>query len=604
MIRLADYVFQCIAEAGVQDIFMVPGGAAMHLNDAAGGTSALNVISNLHEQASAICAEGYARISGGFGCCMVTAGPGGTNAITGLAGAYLDSTPVIFLSGQVKRADLKGDRGVRQYGVQEIDIISIVKPLTKYAVTITDPEKIRYHLEKAMYLARNGRSGPVWLDFPLDVQGAQIEPSQLPGFDPIELQQSNLDRELQQPILEFADLLKTAERPIILVGNGVRMAGAVSEFLEVVEQLGVPVLTTWLAMDSICADHPLYAGRPGGMAPRGANFAIQNSDLLICIGTRIDLGMVGYSYENLARGAKKVVVDIDEAEIRKLGFKVDLPVVSDAGDFLRAILDTDLCWSESVSSTWMKKIQAWHQKYPLLVEDQRDPTQPLSAYNFSDTLCDELTEGDILAPGSSGFACEIFLLCYRNKLGQRMYHNRGTGSMGFGLPSSIGACIASGRKQTICVDGDGGFQMNIQELEVVSRLNLPIKFFVINNNGYASIRSSQDGYFQRKIGSDSTSGLTLPNIIKVAAAYGLPTQQISNPVTLREDIRRVLDTPGPILCEVIVRADEPRIPRLASFRKPDGSMASRPLEDLFPFLDRDEFISNMIVPILAESSVS
>jgi acetolactate synthase-1/2/3 large subunit len=600
MIRLADYVFQRLAKAGVRDVFMVPGGAAMHLNDAAGFTPGLNVVTNLHEQASAICAEGAARISGGLGCCMVTAGPGGTNAVTGVAGAFLDSTPVIFISGQVKRADLKGDRGVRQYGVQEIDIVSIVKPITKYAVTITEPDKIRYHLEKAIYLARSGRGGPVWLDFPLDVQGAQIDEEKLVGFDPAELGSTTVNAGLADKVAAVAALLRQAERPVILAGNGIRMAGAVGDFLEVVSQLGVPVLTTWLGMDLIPADHPLYAGRPGGMAPRGSNFTIQNSDLLICIGTRIDLGMVGYAYQNLARGAKKVVVDIDEAEIRKLGFTVDVPVVADAGAFLRALKQSGVRWPQAAAGAWLKRIHDWHQRYPLLVEDQRDPAKPLSAYNFSDTLCDELAEGDILAPGSSGFACEIFLLCYRNKAGQRMYHNRGTGSMGFGLPTSIGACIASGGRRTICVDGDGGFQMNIQELETVRRLNLPIKFFIVNNDGFASIRSSQVVYFNRNVGADRQSGLSVPNLTKVAAAYGLATFRIDNPATLRADLRKALDTPGPVLCEIVVRPDEPRIPRLASFRKADGSMASRPLEDLFPFLDREEFRANMIVPTLPE----
>ena len=340
MIRVADYVFRRLVEAGVREVFMVPGGAAMHLNDAAGNTPGLTVVTNLHEQASAICAEGAARISGGYGCCLVTAGPGGTNTITGVAGAFLDSTPVVFLSGQVKRADLKGDRGVRQYGVQEIDIVSIVSPITKYAVTVVDPLRIRYHVERALYLAKAGRGGPVWLDLPLDVQGAEVEADALVGFDPAELSVTQATPSLAPSLATLAAMLETAERPIILAGNGIRMAGAVPEFLEVAQQLGIPVLTTWLGMDLIPAEHPLYAGRPGGMAPRGANFAIQNSDLLLCIGTRLDLGMVGYSYENLARSARKVVVDIDEAEIRKLGFPVELPIVSDAGDFLRSIACT------------------------------------------------------------------------------------------------------------------------------------------------------------------------------------------------------------------------------------------------------------------------
>jgi acetolactate synthase-1/2/3 large subunit len=598
MIRIADYIFQRLVQAGVAHVFTVPGGAAMHLNDAAGSTPGLKVIANLHEQASAIAAEGYARITGGLGCCMVTAGPGGTNAVTGVAGAFLDSTPVVFISGQVKRADLKGEKKVRQYGVQEIDIVSIVKPITKYAATIMEPGDIKFHIDKAIHLALSGRKGPVWLDVPLDIQGASIDISNLKGFDSSEPEYKSSN--LIDSVARISELFKDSKRPVILAGNGVRSSGAVKEFVSMAEQLGIPVLTTWLGMDLIPSDHPLYAGRPGGMAPRGSNFTIQNSDLLICIGTRIDLGMVGYSYENLAREAKKIVVDIDESEISKLGFKVDVPVISDAGAFIKSILKEKLKWTNDPSGNWLNQIKAWHKKYPLVVEDQLDPNQPLSAYNFSHTLSNELSNEDILAPGSSGFACEIFLLCYQNKSGQRMYHNRGTGSMGFGLPTSIGACLGSGLKRTICVDGDGGFQMNIQELETVKRLDLPLKIFIVNNDGYASIRSSQSNYFQRKVAADSSSGLTLPDMIKVAKAYGLETFLIDNPLTIKEDLRKALDTPGPVLCNVIVRPDEPRIPRLASFRKEDGSMVSRPLEDLFPFLDREEFKANMIVKELSE----
>lgn len=597
--RVADYIASRVAEQSVRHVFMVPGGAAMHLNDAFGREIEITCVANLHEQASAIAAEAHARISGGLGLVLVTAGPGATNTITGLAGAWLDSTPVLFLSGQVKTADLRAHRtGVRQYGVQEIDVVRLVEPLTKYAVTVTDPRTIRFHLEKALHLAMSGRRGPVWLDLPLDVQGAEVEPDALEGYSiPAPPQQMIAPTNAVDRILE---MVNKAQRPVLLAGNGVRAADAVNEFQSLAEHWNVPVLTTWLGMDLMAADHPLYFGRPGGMAPRGANFTVQNCDFLLVVGSRLDLGLVGYSYENFARAAKKVVVDVDPAELEKFPIAPELAVSADARELLTALLARKNEVGHTDRSAWLEQCRQWKQRYPLLTDDHKDPSKPLSAYWFSDALTEQMGPEDIIVPGSSGFACEIFLLLYRCKQGQRIFHNRGTGSMGFGLPASIGACLAAGGLRTICVDGDGGIQMNIQELETVKRLNLPVKLFVINNDGYASIRSSQAGYFQQLVCADRTSGLSLPEIGRLAEAYGLPFTCIDSAHSLPERLTEVLSTPGPIVCEVVVRPDEPRIPRLASFRKPDGSMVSRPIEDLFPFLDREEFRANMIVPILAE----
>lgn len=596
--RVADYIAQRIADAGVRKIFMLPGGAAMHLNDAFGKQALIEPVCNLHEQACGIAAEAYARITGGLGAVLVTAGPGGTNTITGLAGAWLDSTPVIFLSGQVKSSDLTGNRGVRQFGVQEIDIVRIVEPLTKYAVTIRDPLMVRYHIDKALSHALSGRRGPVWLDLPLDVQGANIEPDELVSYT--EGLSISISGNLKLKVAEALCLVRGAERPVLLVGNGVRMAGAVTEFLQLAEKLQIPVLTTWLGMDLIDSEHELYFGRPGGMAPRGSNFTIQNADCLLVIGSRLDLGLVGYSYESFARAARKIIVDVDANELEKYPINIDLPVIADAKEFLTEALIQIKDLKPIDNSLWLQRCRNWQFKYPLLTNEQKDPALPLSAYLFSYTLSQEMNSDDIVAPGSSGFACEIFLLNYRCKFGQRIFHNRGTGSMGFGLPASIGACLGSDLRRTICVDGDGGFQMNIQELETVRRLNLPIKFFVINNDGYASIRSSQASYFNRLVCADHTSGMTLPDIKKVAAAYGLTIFQIEGTEELREKINLVLNAPGPVVCEVIVRRDEPRIPRLASYRRPDGSMVSRPIEDLFPFLDREEFNENMLIPLMPD----
>src|SRR5688572_27369411 len=595
--KLSDYVMRVVADEGVGHVFMLPGGGAMHLNDSLGRCPGVEFVCNLHEQASAIAAEAYARVTNNLGVAMVTTGPGSTNAITGVAGAWLDSTPCLFLSGQVKRADLKGDSGLRMLGVQEIDSVALVKPITKYAVTITDPTTVRYHLEKAIYLARQARRGPVWLDFPLDVQAAQIEPDEQPGFDPVaEGLEPPPVPELDASVDRLLALLRDSERPVLLVGNGVRLAGAADRFVTLAERLGIPVLTTWLGLDLIGDDHPLHFGRPGGIAPRGANFTLQNADCLVIIGARLDMALTAYAHERLAREAKKVMVDIDPAEIAKMKTAIHLPIVADAAVVIDRILGRVSTTNTFCREPWLARCREWRQRYPLVLPQHREMNDGVSMYYFSEVLSDELRADDVLAPGSSGFASEMFFLNLKVKAGQRVFHNRGTGAMGFGLPASIGACVASGKRRTICVDGDGGFQMNIQELATVEHLKLPIKFFVINNRGYASIRTSQTNHFGRLVGADDTSGLGLPNVRKVAAAYGLPTALVDGPDDLRMRIREVLSADGPIVCEVIVPADEPRGPRVASAQRPDGSMVSKPLEDLWPFLEREEFLSNMIVP--------
>ena len=595
--KLSDYVMEFVADQGVKHVFMLPGGGAMHLNESLGRCKRLQFVCNLHEQACAIAAEAYAKVSGSVGVAMVTSGPGGTNAVTGVAGAWLDSMPCLFLSGQVKRADLKRG-GLRQLGSQEIDIVSVVESITKYAVTVVEPDTIRYHLEKALHWATTGRPGPVWLDIPLDVQAAQIDPAQLAGFTPAKQDQPATD--VSASANKLLDFLKAAKRPVILAGNGVHVAHAVPEFAEMIERLKAPVLTTWLAMDLIGDAHPLFAGRPGSIAPRGANFALQNSDLLLTLGARLDMGLTGYAHDKLARKAVKVMVDIDEAEISKMKTSVLLPIIADVGVFLREF-NRQLAHAELPSYLpWVQRCQDWRQRYPVVQPEHRARQDRVSLYHFSEVLSEELSAADLVASGSSGSAVELILLAFKVKGGQRIFHTRGLGAMGFGLPASLGACLAGGRRRTICIDGDGGFQMNIQELETVRRLQLPIKFFVVNNGGYASIRTSQQNYFQHLVAADATSGLTLPDIKKVAEAYRVRSMCIASPLDLREQIRAVLEMPGPVVCEVLAPLEEQRAPRLSSMQRPDGTMISKPLEDLWPFLDRQEFRSNMLIPPLDE----
>jgi acetolactate synthase-1/2/3 large subunit len=600
--RLADYVMQRVAEAGVGHVFMVPGGGSMHLVDALGLRDDIEFVCTLHEQAAAIAAEAYARVTNNLGVVLVTTGPGGTNALTGVAGAWLESTPCLVISGQVKRADLKGSSGVRQLGPQEVDIVSLAKPITKYAVTVMDPSAIACELDKALHLARSGRPGPVWLDIPLDVQGAQIEPGELPRYDPAAEDPSEPnDDDLSRLIEITIELLQSAERPVLLIGNGVRLAGAGEELLRLVDAIDIPVLTTWMAADLLWETHPQYFGKPGTVASRGANYTLQNADLLISIGARLDVPVTGFDRSQFARAAKRVVVDIDPTEIGKLGSLVDVPVRADAFAFITGLLHGSRAMTRIDRRDWLQRCTQWKETYPVVLPEYWEQTDYVNTYAFSSVLADQLDSDDLIIPGSSGVGIDTFWLSFAVKQGQRLFSTGGLGAMGFGLPASIGGCLASGRKRTISVDGDGGFQLNIQELETVARLRLPIKFFVLNNEGYASIRATQNNHFRGNlVGSDATSGLTLPDLMKIGAAYGLATARITENGQLRDVIRDVVGRDGPVLCEVVVSPDQPIGPRVSSALRPDGSMVSRPLEDLWPFLDRDELRANMLIPTIDE----
>ena len=598
--KLSDYVFHFVAQLGVRHVFTLVGGGSMHLNDSLGRCRDIEYVCNLHEQACAIAAEAYAKVTNHLGVALVTTGPGGTNAITGLVGAWQDSTPCLFLSGQVKRSDLMRDQGVRQMGVQEFDIVSLVRSVTKYACTIMDPSTIRYHLEKAVFLSRAGRFGPVWIDIPLDVQAALIEPERLDRFDSKEVLQSNDSLLLRKQIGQIIDLLNRADRPVILGGNGIRLAGAQGEFVRLVDVLNIPVLLTWPAMDLLPETHGLLAGRPGSAAPRGANFSLQNSDFVLALGTRLDLVLTGFAPEKLARGAKKVAVDVDPNELSKLNPILDMAVCTDAAIFIREFLEQAGKLKRKDRSLWLNRCQDWKKRYPVVLPEHRQPSGEVSSYYLTEVLSDVLQADDVIVLGSSGFGIEIFLLAFKVKEGQRIFNTTALGAMGFGLPAVIGACLGSGRRRTICVDGDGGFQMNIQELETLRRLNLPVKCFVLNNGGYASIMAMQERYFGRLMGSEASSGMSLADIVKVASAYGLTTYRITDQSNLMSEIEKVLEMPGPVICDVMIRRDEQRAPSLSSAQKPDGTMISKPLEDLWPFLERSEFLSNMIVPPIKE----
>jgi acetolactate synthase-1/2/3 large subunit len=601
-VKLSDWLFQSIAGLGVRHVFMLTGGGAMHLNDSLGQCREIEYVCTSHEQAAAMAAESYAKVTGGIGVCLVTAGPGGTNAITGVAGAWLDSTPMLILSGQAKRADLKGSSGVRQMGVQEVDIVSMVSPITKYAVTVMEPSEIRYHFEKAVHLARTGRPGPVWLDLPLDVQGAAIDERSLRPFDPGEIAIPGLASkdQIAGAVRRTIELLNGSERPVVFIGNGVRLGGARAEMRALIERLGVPVLTTWPAHDMVPDDHPLMVGRPGPLAPRGANFTLQNSDWLLSLGARLDLVVTGYAPQNFARAAKKIMVDVDAAELRKMKGTIDVPVCADVKDFIAEMTRQLASVRPRDRSSWDTRWREWQTKYPVVLPEYRDLPDGVSTYVLGEAISEASAPDDVIVSGSSGAGIEIFCLAAKLKEGQRLFLTTALGAMGNGLPGLVGACLANDRRRTLCVDGDGGLQLNIQELETARRLELPIKLFVMNNDGYASIRTSQSRYFGRLAGADATSGVTLPPLRGVVEAFGLPYARIETDRGLAERVRALIDAPGPVVVEVLMPREEPRAPSLSSMRKPDGSMVSKPLEDLWPFLPREEFLSNMVIPPVEE----
>lgn len=587
MIKLSDYVIKFLSTLNIKHVFLLPGGGCMHLVDSL-GNSPLIPVCFLHEQAATIAAEAYSQYNENIGVVLVTTGPGGTNTITGVAGAFIDSIPLLIISGQAKTTDLINDSGVRQMGIQEVDIVSIVKPITKYAFIVREPKNIRYHLEKAIHIAKSGRPGPVWLDIPLDVQGALIDETSLPPLTPCI--QSPLD--ISSQIHDTIQLINKSKKPVILVGNGVRLSHATSQFIQLIEQLQIPILTTWKTVDFLSETHPLYFGRPGSISSRYANIIQQSSDLIITLGTRLDLTQVGFNYPNFAPHAKKVIVDIDQNEISKVAnrTKVDIPICTDAKHFINQLLSS--IHKININTTqWLFHCTSLKNKYPIITPNHSTSQHLINPYALIDTLSSLLLPSDIIIPGSSGSCAELTLQAFRIKQGQRLFNTPGLGSMGYGLPASIGACIASNRR-TISIIGDGGLQHNIQELETLRRLNLPIKIFIMNNNGYNSIRTTQNKHFAgHHVCCDPSSGLSLPDTCSIATAYNLPTSRIKNQHDLTYQIQQVLNSRGPHICEVMIDPSIETLPKLSSRVLPDGSIISSPLEDLYPFLSPEELTS-------------
>ncbi len=591
MIKVSDYIFRhLVGSHGIEHCFLVTGGGAMHLNDSIGHTPGLTYLCNHHEQASAIAAEGYYRACGNLCVTNVTTGPGGTNAITGVLGQYLDSIPALYISGQIKTSTYKNTYpylNLRQLGDQETDIVSIVKPITKYAKTVTDPLDIKRELDKAVAIALDGRPGPVWLDIPLDIQGAMVDESQLREFDPSELVDPVKHDLVDSQIRQLIERIKTAKSPVIYVGNGVRLAKREKEFIRVAERLGIPVVTAISGSDIIWHDHELCFGKPGICGDRIGNIMVQNSDLLIVLGTRLSIRQVSYAYDLLAPKAYKVMVDADLAEMQKPTLSIDMPIHCGLTEFIdkfEAAIENEPDMPDfSAWRGWGRGIEA---KLPTLVDDNPSVDGYANSYIFADELFRQLHAGDVVVTGN-GTAYTCTYQAMKVKEGVRVFANQGCAAMGYDLPAAIGAAVANeGNGRTVLVTGDGSLQMNIQELQTIVTNRLPIKIFVLENEGYLAIKTTQNSFFGgHYTGSDPSSGVECPDLSKIASAYGIPYMSVSeNGEVLVDTIKTALAQDGPVICEVHMHPQQTLFPKSASFMDENGKMSSAPLQRMAPFM--------------------
>jgi acetolactate synthase-1/2/3 large subunit len=597
--KLSDYLIGQLADWGVRHIFLVTGGGAMHLNDSIGKEARIQFVCNHHEQASAMAAEAYARVSGLPGVVNVTTGPGGINALNGVFGAWTDSIPMLVVSGQVKRETCMralGITGLRQLGDQEADIVAMVANITKYAVLVDDPLSIRYHLERAWHLAQGGRPGPCWLDIPVDVQGMSIDPATLRGYDPAEDESAlnTIDGEqLTSDCREVLDRIRRAKRPVILAGTGVRAAHATVEFDELCHRLGVPVTTAW-THDLIASDDPLFCGRQGTIGDRAGNFTVQSADLLLILGSRLNIRQTSYNWQSFARQAFKIQVDVDAAEFHKPTVQPNLAIHCDLKRFLREMLrqcDTGHVRPET-HAKWLGWCRERVQRYPVVQERQRNAGPPLNPYYFIEQLSTKLAEDDVIVCGNATSCIVPFQTLRLRKL-QRLISNSGSASMGYDLPAAIGAAFARPGKRVICLAGDGSIQMNIQELQTVIHHRLPLKIFVLNNSGYLSMRMTQSGFFGRLTGESAATGTSFPNMVKIGCAYGIPSIRIDCASQL-DQVDRALAADGPALIDVVLDPNQEFEPRSKARQLPDGKIVSPTLEDMYPFLDNTELMDNVI----------
>lgn len=601
--RVADYVWRFLSQQGVRHVFLVTGGNAMHLNDALIERTEIHTVCMHHEQAAAMAAEGYARAQGCVGVLSTSSGPAALNALTGLYGAYVDSLPVLCISGQSKKELLRSavspqaGGSVRQLGVQEADAVAMAKAVTKYAVTIQEPFQVRYELEKAWHIATSGRPGPVFIDIPLDVQASQVEPDRLPVFEPVPCK----SRSLRPVCSQVADILSSARRPVLVGGEGIREGGATEAFQSFAENLRIPVVTAWMP-DIYPTDRPCYAGRLGTLGTRAGNFTVQNADVLLVIGSRLSIPQVGFNWDTFARAAYVISVNPDGMELIKPIGVVDQPIVAQPREFLDSLSEV---WTATGNASpewreWLETSLERVRRYPEVdVSTMTLSERGIHPYLFVESLFDLLEDDAFVACGNALSACVAFQAAPLRG-SQRLTSNASAGAMGHDLPSAIGSAFARSGRRVICLAGDGSLMMNVQELQTVAHAGLPIGIMVMNNGGYHSIRTTQTNYFGRLIGESSRTGISFPDYVKVAEAFGLKAHRIDTVDDLRDRLEAVLAEPGPWLCDVRIDSEIGLEPRASSKMLPDGRMVSMPIEDLYPFLDRGEFLANMVIPPVSE----
>ncbi|NOU02708.1 MAG: thiamine pyrophosphate-binding protein [Novosphingobium sp.] len=600
-IKLSDWLAQELVRQGISNVFMLTGGGAMHLNHSIGTHPDLTTTFCHHEQALAMAAEAYGRLTNKLAAVNVTSGPGGTNAITGVYGAYVDSVGMLVLSGQVKIETTVRYTGLplRQYGDQELDIAPIVSTITKYAEMVTDPLSIRYHLEKAIYLSRSGRPGPTWLDIPLDVQAAKIDPADLyPGFDPAELDEPWKRTDVPAAARQIIERLRQAERPVVLAGGGVRLSGAHEQFLALVEKLGIPVVTAWNAHDVVWNDHPLYCGRPGTIGDRGGNMVTQSADFLLVLGSRLNIRQVSYNWSSFARAAYKVWVDIDPIELLKPNVKPDMPVVADLKDLIPALIEAAPDAPTAQQTQWLEWAVERQRKFPVVMPEYH--TNVLcNPYVAMEALFDVLEEGDVVVTGN-GSACVVSFQTAFLRKGQRLWTNSGCATMGYDLPAAIGVCAAMpGARRVICVAGDGSIMMNLQEMQTIAGYDLPVKVILLNNGGYVSIFQTHRNFFNGvEVGGGPKSNVTFPDFGKVAGAFGFSYAKVDNHGDLKKTLADAVNGDGPSLCEIMIDENVSFAPKLGAKQHPDGRITSPALEDLSPFLPREVLRENMMIDLL------
>lgn len=593
--RVADWIMWRLAQEGLTDVFTLPGGGAMFLNDALAVCPDLTPIPCQHEQACGIAAEAYGRTHpAGFGVALVTTGPGATNIITPVAGAWIESLPLLVISGQVKRADRLAGRNLRQTGVQEVNIVPMVESVTKYAQTLLEPKDVRIELERALHIMRQGRPGPVWLDIPLDVQAAPIDPADLAPYVPPMLD-SSVQPALSASIATLTKLLNHAQRPLILAGHGVRISGGADVFRQLVRRLNIPCVFTWNAMDLLPFDDALYVGRPGTVAARAPNFAIQNADLLIVLGCRLDNVVTAHNLDGFGRYAEKLVVDIDPNELSRLPYSPKHLICGDVNAVMQTWLDELPEHAHTPWQTWRQTCLSWKVRYPAHEGHPLENSSPINHYALMNILSEQLRADRVIATGSSGLAIEVFYTSFRNKPRQRIFLTSGLGAMGYGLASAVGACIGTARKACYCIESDGSLMLNLQELATIAAQMLPITIVVMNNGGYASIRNTQTNYFERRfIGVDADSGVSIPRLSDVARQFGIEATTVDNHDDLIEALS--LDSMRPRLIEVMLENTETLSPKCSALPQPDGSMLSMPLEDMSPLLSLEQLGAELFAP--------